>query len=449
VPSNLSLQLGMQEARLDARVPAFALLLSLATAVAAGLAPALQASRPDLEGVLRGSAPGADPVRRRRLLGSFVSAQIALGVVLLCGAGLVIENFRLLRGRPLGFDERGLYTAQLLLPERRYGDQLSRAQFVEQFQARLAAIPGVEGAGLVTVNPLRGGTWVAPMSVAGRGEMREMVNHRLITPGTLEAMKVPLLRGRRLLLHETEPVALVSARFAARYWPGEDPLGQRVRIAREGRPWMAVVGVVGDVHDAGEVHETWYLPYALHAASPAAAELNLMVRSALGEEAVSRAARKALAEVDPLLSLQDFAAMSRVRAENLAPDRLGAGAVSAFALLGLLLAAIGTYAVVAYALARREREIGIRLALGADPARVLRMLLREGAIRAAAGVAVGLGATFALHRILAALLPEVRTMDLRLTFGVALLFLAVAAIATWLPGRRALGIDPVISLRAE
>jgi putative ABC transport system permease protein len=222
-----------------------------------------------------------------------------------------------------------------------------------------------------------------------------------------------------------------------------------VRIAREGRPWMTVVGVAADVRDSGEVHETWYLPYAQNAGSPAAAEMNLMLRSPLGEEAVSRAARKALAEVDPLLSLARFAPMDRVRAENLAPDRLGAAMVSMFAALGLLLAAVGTSGVVAYAVARREREIGIRMALGAAPRDVLRLLLREGLHRALAGVALGLIATLALHRVLVARLPEVGGADLPLFAGVALLFIAVATLATWLPGRRAMGIDPAVSLRAE
>jgi putative ABC transport system permease protein len=449
VPGTLSLQLGMQEAALDARVPLFAFAIAVVTALLAGVAPAAQASRADVQEVLKGAAPGADPLRRRRLLGSFVTGQIALGVLLLCGAGLVIENFRLLYRKPTGLLERGLYTAELVLPDRRYLDGPSRLRLVEQLRSRLAALPGVESAGFTLINPLRRATWAAPVAVEGREAATEMVNHRLITPGLLATMGVPLLRGREFADQEPVPAVVVSARLAARLWPGLEPLGRRVRIAREGRPWMTVVGVAADVRDSGEVHETWYLPYAQNAGSPAAAEMNLMLRSPLGEEAVSRAARKALAEVDPLLSLARFAPMDRVRAENLAPDRLGAAMVSMFAALGLLLAAVGTSGVVAYAVARREREIGIRMALGAAPRDVLRLLLREGLHRALAGVALGLIATLALHRVLVARLPEVGGADLPLFAGVALLFIAVATLATWLPGRRAMGIDPAVSLRAE
>ena len=174
-----------------------------------------------------------------------------------------------------------------------------------------------------------------------------------------------------------------------------------------------------------------------------------MVRSSLAESVVSRQVRMALAEIDPLLSFATFAPMERVRAENLAPDYLGAVTVSMFALLGLLLAAVGTYGVVAYALARREREIGIRLALGAAPRDVLRLLLREGLRRAFIGVLLGLGAMLALRRVLASRLPDVAGADVRIFMGVSLIFVVVAAFATWLPGRRAMAIDPAMSLRAE
>ncbi|HUJ26677.1 MAG TPA: ADOP family duplicated permease, partial [Myxococcales bacterium] len=404
VPSNLSRQLGMQEAPYDLRVPLFAFGLSLLTALLAGVAPAAQAFRTDVQGVLQGAAPGADPSRRRRVLSFFVAAQVALGVVLLSGAGLMIENFQLLQGKPTGLHERVLYTADLELPASRYPDGPARLRLVERLQARLAALPGVSGAGATTVNPLRRATWVAPASAEGHEDSAEMVNHRLITPGLLGVMGIPLLRGREFAAQEGEPVAVVSASLARRLWPGADAVGKRLRVARPGRPWMTVVGVAADVRDSGEVHDTWYLPYSQHAATPAASEMSLMLRSSLPEQAMATAVRRAVSAEDGLLSASNFAPMERVRREELAPDRLGAATVSIFALLGLLLAALGTWGVVAYAVARREREMGIRLALGCSPGGVIRLLLREGLLRALSGIAAGAAASFALGRVLGALL---------------------------------------------
>src|SRR5262249_24152469 len=274
VPSNLSEQLGLSEAPFDPRVLAFATAVSLGSALLSGTLPALQASRPDLEALLRGAPQGTDPQGRRRLLDGFVVAQIALAAVLLSGAGLVIENFRLLSRIEIGFDEQQLLTGEIELPRDRYADGARRAALVEQLAPRLAALPGVSSAAVVTTNPLRGTTWSAALLAEGQEELQAAsVYHRLVTPGLLGTMRIPLLRGRDFAAGDgpdAPPVAIVSARLAARLWPGQDALGKRLRVARQGSPWRTVIGVAADLRERFDLREAWYLSYAQNAASPAA-----------------------------------------------------------------------------------------------------------------------------------------------------------------------------------
>ncbi|MFL5310094.1 MAG: ABC transporter permease [Myxococcales bacterium] len=453
VPSNLSEQLGLVEAPFDPRVLAFALSVSLGSALLAGALPALQASRPDLEALLRGATSGTDPGSRRRLMAGFVALQIAVAAVLLSGAGLVIENFRLLRGTGLGFDERQLLTAEVELPRVRYADGARRIVLVEQLASRLAAIPGVAAAGVITMNPLRGATWSAPLVAEGQEELQAAsVYHRLVTPGLLGTLRIPLLGGRdfgTLDGPDAQPVCIVSARLAARLWPGQDALGKRVRLAREASPWRTVVGVAGDLRERFDVREAWYLPYAQNASSPAAEVLELMARSAAAPDALAASLRRAVADVDPGLAVAEVATMERVRVETLAQERLGAQTVSLFAVLGLALAAVGTYGVLGYAVARRSRELAIRVALGATPGALIRMVMRHGLLLALTGVGTGVLAAVSLHRLVASQLSEVARADPRIYAGVAALLLVVASAATWLPARRAVKVDPALALRAE
>jgi len=453
VPSNLSEQLGLGEAPFDPRVLVFALIVSLASALLAGAAPALQSTRPDLQTVLRAAPQGTDTGERKRLLGLFVSGQIAIAMVLLSGAGLVIENFRLLRGEALGFDERQLLTAEIELPRPRYSEGVRRAALVAGLSQRLAATPGVTAAGIVTMNPLRGSTWSAPILAEGQEQgQAASIYHRLVTPGLLGAMRIPLLRGRDVAAldgPDAPPVAIVSARLAARLWPGGDPLGKRLRIAREGSPWRTVIGVAGDVRERFDLHEAWYLPYAQNAASPAAELLVLMVRSPLDLAPLGAMVRETVAAVDGDLAVSEMATMERVRNETLTQERVAAQTVSLFAFLGLALAAIGTYGVIAYATARRTREFAIRVALGAAPRSLLRLVMSQGLALAAGGVVGGIAAALALHRVVASQLSQLARSDPRIYAGVSAILIVVAAAAIWLPARRALGVDPAAALRTE
>jgi ABC-type antimicrobial peptide transport system permease subunit len=232
-------------------------------------------------------------------------------------------------------------------------------------------------------------------------------------------------------------------------WPGTDPIGKRLRLARAGSPWRTVIGVAGNVRERFEISEAWYLPYAQNAASPAAEVLELMVRSAVDPAPLAAAMRGAVAALDPSLALADVSTMESVRAATLSQERVAAQTVSVFAALGLLLAAVGTYGVMAYAVVRRTRELAIRLALGAQPRAVVQLVLRKGIALGVLGVAAGLGAAAGLHRLVASRLSEAAASDARVYVAVSILILGVAAAATWLPARRALRVDPAHALRAE
>jgi putative ABC transport system permease protein len=278
------------------------------------------------------------------------------------------------------------------------------------------------------------------------------IYHRLVTPGLLDAMRIPLLRGRDVGAADgpdAPPVAVISARLAARLWPGQDPLGKRLRIARQDSPWRTVVGVAHDVHERFDVKEAWYLPYSQNAATPAAEVLELMVRGPVDPASLGVAVRQAVASVDPELAISDLATMEGVRAETLTQERVAAQTVSLFALLGLSLAAIGTYGVISYAMARRTRELAIRAALGAAPRALIQLVMGRGFMLAGIGIAGGVGAAMALHRVVASQLTQVAASDPRIHGGVSLVLLGVAALATWLPARRAVKVDPAIALRAE
>jgi predicted permease len=407
VPANLSGQLGLSGLRLDPRVLGFTLAISLLAALAAGLAPALHASRPALAAVLRDGGGAGRSAAAQRPLRALVVGQIALAFTLLTGAGLVIEDFRLLARSELGFQAGGLWMARIELPPERYAGAAERLAFAGKLRRGAEAIPGVEAAGLTSVNPLAGATWSASAIALGQEEgATQDVNHRLITPGLLAAMRIPLLRGRDVSDADAagaERVVIVSRHLAFRLWPGGAAVGKKIRSARPGAPWMTVVAIAGDVRDQGDLADTWYLPWAQNAGSGAAATIHLM----------------------------------------------RAGAVALFAAFGLLLAALGTYGVVSFTMAQRTAEIGLRLALGAEQASIQRLVLGQTLLLACAGVGSGLVAALALHGVLRSRLVEVQGAHPLLYAAVALLLLLVALAAAALPARRASAIEPAEALRAS
>jgi len=458
VPDVLSRQLDLSGTAIDWRVLGFALVASMTSGMLFGVVPAWTSSRRDVQELLREGARTGGALRGRRLLGAFVSSEIAIAVALLVAASVMVQNFARLDGAGVGFDTTNLVTMRVSLEGPRYADGPRRAAFVTGVLDELAATPGVGGAAMTTVNPLCCGDWGAGISVDGLtpppDAPRLVVAHQYVTPGFFAAMGIPLVAGRDFTDRDREggqPVAIVDERFARRFWPGEDPIGRRIKRGRPGDefPWMTVVGVVAPIRDSSDYGEAWYLPYLQSPLGPSADDLHIMVRAAGVTPELVEAAERAVGRVDPVAAVFDVTTMNALRAERLSPDRLGALVSGLMGGFGMLLAALGVYGVMAFGVSRRRREIGVRVALGARRGQVLSMVLGQGLRLALPGVAAGVVGAMVLSRLFGAVVFGARSPDPTVYALVAATLAAVAIVATLVPARRATKIDPMESLKAE
>jgi putative ABC transport system permease protein len=449
------------EAAVDGRVLAFALAASLATAAIFGLGPALRGAAlsgagsagsagDGLRAAGRGVSAGPRIARARDLL---AVSQIALALVLLAGSGLLAKSFLALRAAPSGFAPAGVLTLRLSLPATRYPGAGDRPAFFAELERRLAALPGVRAAGAVSHLPLSG-------TVLGSGFVAEggpaagtevAADLRGTTPGYFAAMGIPLVRGRGFRDAdgpEAPPVAVVDETLAGRLWPGEDPVGKRLRWIRSDVP-LQVVGVARSVRHVGlgvPPEPTVYRPYAQYARATA---LFVAVRGNGSAESLAEEVRAAVRALDPGQPVADLRGMESRVEESLGRPRFQALLLGGFAAAALLLAAVGLYGVISYSVAQRTHEIGVRMALGATPGTVRRMVVGRGAAITAAGLAAGLLLALGLARLLAGLLYGVAATDPATYAAVVLLLGAVALLATWLPARRATRVDPLAALNAE
>jgi putative ABC transport system permease protein len=453
VPNTLRDQLGLTDTTVDMRAALFAAAVTAGVGVLAGLVPALKLVRADVSDTLRQHTRGASS--GHRLMRGLVVGEVALAVVLLVSAGLMVENLRRLLNANPGLRADALYAVALPLPPR-YADGDQRIQVVRQLHEAARAIPGVERAGLSTWNPLDRGSFGASLEAEDArlapGQSGIIVNHRQVTPEWMEAAGVALLGGRTFTAADgagSQPVAIVSRRLAERLWPGQDALGKRLRQARPENPWITVVGVVGDVRDYGEWAETWYVPYEQHASTLAAGTVHLMVRSQVDAGAVVAALRAATAAIDPLLPVPEAAVMTTLWRDAQTPQRMGALVSSLFGVSGLLLAALGTYGVLAYLVSARAREFGIRQALGARPRDVVAMVLRDGGALAAVGLLLGGVLSLGAVQALRAVTTEVAVVPAALPWVVGAALAGAALIASWVPARRATRVQPVEVMRSE
>jgi putative ABC transport system permease protein len=439
----------IEGAALDARVLAVSLVVSLGATLLFTIAPALQGARGDVNTVLKGAGRAA-AVPQRRLRTMLVVGEVALAVVLLAGAGLMIRSVAALRAVDPGFRPDGVLTLDAPMQPRAFRETQRKWQFYRAALERLRALPGVQAVGGVRPLPLEGVDFRAPFEPIDGSGGAIAADYASTLPGYFTAMGVPILQGRDFAGADIEaerPVVIVDERFARLAWPGEDPLGRRIR--RQGAATsIEVIGVARHVR-AADVREEGrpqvYLPYHLDSGFIMA----MTVRVLGDERRIAAAAKREIEALGGRRPVTNIRPMREYVADAAADSRFALLLLGLFAGLALALSAIGLSGVVAYTTAQRTREIGVRVALGASPAQVLRLIVGEGLTWTMAGVGTGLGAALVLTKYLEALLFDVRPTDLP-TLGTAAGLLAiVAAAACYLPARRALGISPSAALRTE
>jgi predicted permease len=442
---------------LDRGLFLFAATLCVSTTVLLGALPSRLAVRLGLAGTLRqvDSRAGASAAAAR-VRSWLIAGQTAFAVVLLIAAGLMTRTFARLSAVDPGFRGQQVLTMRTELPVPRYSDPSRRSAFYTGVVERVRALPGVESAGFTTGLPLvfpGGGFGIEP---EGRPQPANIVgNVRLVTPGYLAAMGMTLRAGRLLEGGDgegSEPVAVINATMAQRFWPGEDPLDLRFRSCAA-CPWLRVVGVVEDMPQeslSAPVRAECYVPFAVGAASvPFMQPKDLAVRATADPMLLLDRVRAAIWEVDPTQPISQVRIMADYVDDDLGPHRLQAQLTGVFAAFALLLAAVGVYGVLSYAVAQRRHEMGLRMALGAERGDLVRWVVARGLRPVLAGVVVGLAAAYGLASLIAGLLYDVRPRD-PLTFAAAAAtLLLVALVACWIPARRAAHVDPLTALRAE
>jgi putative ABC transport system permease protein len=443
---------------IDGRALGFAFAASFLTSVIFGLAPAIQASGLRVNETLKDGGKGTGRgFQGRRLLQGLMVSEVALSLTLLIGAALLLTTFwRLSRVNP-GFDPRNALTINLSLTDPKYAEAQARITFFNQLLERVRNLPGVSAVSAINYLPLAGAGQSSVISVEGRPPQPAgepfVPEVSVVTPDYFRAVQIPLLKGRFFDQGDgmnTAPVAVVSENLARRLWPGEEPLGKRIKYGGENfnAPWMTVVGVVGDTKHYDLVEEPrmrFYKPYAQDAWNSMA----LVVRSEVDASSLSAAVRREVIAVDgnqPVFGVRTF---TQLFSASIARQRFFALLMAAFAGLAMLLAVIGIYGVVAYSVAQRTREIGIRMALGAQARNVLRLVVKQGMALTLVGVAIGLLASFALTRFMEKLLFGVSPTDPTTFASIALLLAVVALLACYIPARRATKVDPMVALREE
>ncbi len=442
--------------RIDNRVLAFTTAVAALTGILFGLAPALRSSRVNLGETLKegGRSLVGGHHRLRNLL---VVTEIALSLVLLIGAGLLIRSFLHVQQVEPGFAPQNVLSMRMALVGPAYSDVARRVSFYQQLWERIRRLPGVEAAGGVSALPLTGGIGWGSITIEGynasSGQSMIQADGRSASVGYFEAMRIPLIRGRFFAEHDTKEsqrVVIVDENMASTYWPNADPIGKRLKFGGPGSdsPWMTVVGVVANVKHYALDTDSRVALYTPHLQS-GAGSLSVAARTTADPLGMAAAVTREARALDPNLPLYDVKTMEQWLSESLARRRFAMLMLGLFAVVAMLLAGVGIYGVMSYTVEQRVREIGIRVALGAQTRDVLRLVVRQGMSLTGIGVALGLTAAIAATRVMASLLFGVRATD-PLTFVLIALLLAIVALAAcWIPAWRATKVDPMVALRCE
>jgi putative ABC transport system permease protein len=443
---------------MDVWVLAFSFLVSIATGILFGLAPALQISKADAQSSLKVSGTkSAGGVRSQQVRSILIVGEFALTLVLLVGAGLLLKSFaRLLKVDP-GLAAKNVAILNLELPETRYKTDVQMRAFHSAVLDRISALPGVQAAGSVGYGlPFSEGGIQGDFTLQGQTEPPQGItaSKLVVSPDYFRALGIPLQEGRAFDQSDTgasRPVVMVSQSFARRFWPGQSAVGQKINPGFRDTDWCAVVGVVGDVKQQGLANDaplTIYMPYS-QGPSFLLSFMAIAVRTDGDPLAVVNATRAQVQSVDAEIPVFGVSSMDELISKSVSEPRLNSVLLAAFAGLALVLATVGIYGVIAYSVTQRTHEIGIRMALGAGPHSMTSLMVGKGAMLALAGIGLGLVAAFALTRLIANFLFGITATDPATFVGVSLLLAVVALAGCYIPARRAARVDPMVALRYE
>jgi putative ABC transport system permease protein len=448
----------LADARIDGRVLGFTLILSILTALIFGLVPALSASKPDLQEAIRETGSTSETHSRLKLHNLLIVSEVAVALVLLVGAGLMIRSFLRLHEVDPGFNTENMLTLRLWLPASRYGSNEQQTAFFQQLIDRIETVPGIKSVGAIQDLPLRANRMGFKFVIEGRAATKSAEEpdaaYRAITPEYFRTMSIPLIQGREFFRQDertSTPVVIINQSMARQFWPGEDPIGKRIRFGERDAPWYSIVGIAGDVKHMGldaKEGAAIYQPYAQKQFS-FLRWMTLVIRTDAQPTSLIAAVRSQVHALDNDQPVYDIATLDQLLSNSIAKPRFYTALLGAFAVLALILASVGTYGVMSFSVNQRRREIGIRLAMGARRGDIFKLVVGRGLLLALTGVAIGLGGALALTRVMSGLLFGVSATDPMTFIMISLLLTGVALVACFVPARRATRVDPMVALRYE
>jgi putative ABC transport system permease protein len=445
----------LNEVGFDTRIFGFALVISLVTGIVFGLVPALHATKPDLsEGLKEGQRGSMESTFGKRTRRALVVAEVALSLMLLIGAGLLIKSFLRLQQENLGFNPENLLAVSLELPDSTYPEDRQKAAFFREALVRLGTVPGVKSVGSTTGLPLTLSLSGSDFRIEGRPEpeagQEMIIEKRSVSPDYFGTLGIPLLKGRDFSDRDDSDApaaAIINAELARVYFPNEDPISKRISFD-DRQSWISIVGIVGDVKQQGldsNAKPEVYFPY-LQVPAPS---MSIVVRTVSNPLSAVTAVKSQIQTIDKDLPIDDAETMQQLLAESTSGRRFNTLLLTLFATVAVILAVVGIYGVMSYSVTQRTHEIGIRMAVGAQPRDVFRIVIGQGMLLAVIGVALGLVGAFALTRLMTTMLFGVEPTDPLTFISLAVLLIGVGLVACYLPGRRATKVDPLVALRSE